>query len=476
MLFEDNLVFGEKVLGVHEEESITLEEEIKILQEEGLPPEKIVEKVLEEDLNADINVLASTLQLDKLVIGRIKGRLSRLKKRREQKEKPPEPAKEAPPEGVYKTEPDVNVILEEILKTHPDIPDKVKDEVMDWAKRRGSLDPGFVAWLLSSMRGISTTTANIVSQKYALAVQKAQQEGKIQLPMGYPMWPALPGQPQQAYPQVFPHQQQQVLQPPGQPTQPPAGPQFSPPTYGYGYPQAQQPQQDLRTIIREEFRLLYGEPKPKEPSSEQFIDIYEPVKNEEGQVIVNDKDQPIMKHFRVPVSQAGQFAPQEDQEARFLRKMKDYKDLFGSKEELTVEKIRAIIREEAPKSVETEKPITLEDVQRTASEAATSAARQVQEAHEKEDKEEKRHKEVIQAIQQSGSARAVEGYKDDSFRIVGQGLSEAAGAIKERKPVEVIIKEGGKILFGGPSEKAVEPGAGEGIIERLRKHGWVSEQ
>lgn len=463
------------MLNKHEEKpEITLEEEIKILQEQNLPKEQIVKQIFEEDFNASVDTLCKLLDMGKLDVGRIKGQISRRKKRAAEKEKPPEAAKETSPQGVYKTEPDVNAILEEILNTHPDVPAKVKDEVMDWAKRRGSLDPGFVAWLLSSMRGVSSTTANVVSQKYALALQRAQQEGKIQLPAGGLWWTMAPGQPPQSYPQVFPPPQQQGPQT----QQNPPGPQFSQPPgygYGYGYPQQGQ-QQDVRSIFREEFRLM-EERKSKEPSSEQFVDIYEPVKNEEGQVIVDEDNHPVMRHMRVPVSQAGQFAPKEDMEAKFLRKMKEYKDLFGSKEELTTEKIRAIMREEAPQS-QPEKPITPEDVQRVASEAVTAAVKQVRDEHEKEKKEDERFKRLEDTVRSTASAKTVEGYKEDSFRILGQGLHEVADTAKDRKPVEIIIKEGGRILFpgGASGEKIVEPGAGEGILQRLRNRGWVAEQ
>ena len=125
-------------MGEHEEaQKITLEEQIRILQEQGLPKEKIVERILEEDLNANIDILSQTLQMGKLDIGRIKGRLSRLKKRREEKEAP---AKEEPP-SPYKGELDVNGILQDIISKHPDISGKVRDEVMDWAERKGGLQP-----------------------------------------------------------------------------------------------------------------------------------------------------------------------------------------------------------------------------------------------------------------------------------------------------------------------------------------------
>jgi len=505
-------------LSEHEEEEITLEEQIKILQEQGLPPEKVVEEILKEDINADVNILAETLKMDKMDIGRIKGRLSSAKKRRAAKVAPgvgEKAAGEVPPEGLYKTEPDVNSILEEILSTHPDVPPKVKDEVMDWARRRGSLDPGFVAWLLSSMRGVSSTTAHVVSQKYALALQKAQMEGRIQLPSGYPLYPALPPAPQWGFPQAFPTGLPSAAMSGvgGIPSAGVGAPQYSTlPQYGvqpsaaqygaapqYGMFPPWQPPQDVRSIVREEVRAIEERLKPKEAGkeAETYVDIEEPVRLPDGRVVVGDDDRPIMRRIRVPASQAGMFAPREDAETRVLEKLKAYKDLFGgkelteekireimrgSREELTEAKIRDIIREERPpaSAAPTEKPITLEDVQKSSTEAAQKAAQSavatVLEAHEKEDHEEKRHKEVIAAIERSGSARAVEGYREDSYRILGQGMSEAAGAVRERHPLEVIIKDGGRIILGGTPEKEIEAGAGEGLLKRLKERGWVVEQ
>jgi len=472
-----------EILTEHEEEEgVTLEEQVKILQEQGLPREKIVEQIFDEDLSASVDILSNLLNMGKLDIGRIKGRISRIKKRQAEKEKPKE---EVPPEGaesVYKGELDVNSILNDILSRHPDINPKVREEVMDWAKMKGGLQPTELVYILQSMRGISSTTANIIASKYSFALNKAIQEGKLQLPPTLGVVATQSPAPPQFFMPPF-QQQQQGFQPPsfqppspGQQTQTTAGQQFGQPYgYGYGYPPAPQPQQDIRNMIREEVRL--SEERKKEPVSEQYVDIYEPVKNEEGQVIVNEEGQPIMKRIHVPVSQAAQFAPKEDTEARVLEKIERYKKIFGS--ELTESKIREIVRQEAPQPTapSVEKPVTLEDVQKVATDAASTAAQQVQETYEKKNEEERRHKEIISAIQQQGSARAVEGYKDDGFRMMGQGMSEVAKIAGDRKPIEVIIKEGGRILFpSAPGEKQVEVGAGEGILARLRNRGWVAEQ
>jgi len=453
-------------LGTHEEgPEITLEEEIRILQEQGLPPEKIVERILEEDLNADINTLADTLKLDKLVIGRIKGRLSRLKKRREEKAaQPTQGEAKAGEEPLYKGELDMTSILKDILTKHPDIPPKVVEEVCSWADF-GPIHPTQLVSLLQSFRGITATTAYIVAQKYSLALQKAQQEGKLQIPplVGGPMPATQP--PQWSFPQVMPTQQQAptISSPQLFPQQtPPYAPQQSfPPSWL---------QQDIRSIIREELR---GTKEPRE--TEQYVDIEEPVKNAEGQVVLGPDDRPIMKHMRVPASHASQLiVPREDVEMRVLAKIGKYKELFGPKEELTMEKIRGIIREEMPTPAagKEEKPITVEDVKSASSEAAETVAKQVLAAHEKEDKEERRHRELLSAVKESTSAKAVEGYKEDSFRILGQGLSEVAAVAKEKKPGEIVAT----MLAGGPSTKEVEAGAGEGLIDRLKKRGWVVEQ
>jgi len=466
------------------EEEQTLEEKIKSLRQQGRSSEEAVREIFRENLDADVNEICRITGLEKLQVGRIKGQVSRWLKRRK-KEAPAE--KGAPPETLYKTEPDVNSILEEILDTHPDIPAKVKDEVLDWAKRRGTLDPGFVAWLLSSMRGISSTTAHVVSQKYALAIQRAQMEGKIQLPSGYPLYPAQPSPaPQWGFSQAFPTGFPPSM--PGMPSSVPGAPQYGvqpgasqygttpPPPYGM-FPSWQPPQpQDVRSVVREELRAS-EERKPKEVA-EAYVDIEEPIRLPDGRVVIGEDERPIMRRLHIPASQASQLvAPTQDPETRFLEKMKLYREVFG-KEELTEAKIRQIIKEEQPPAAPTspEKSVTLEDVQKASTEAAKSAVKDVVEAYEKEDKEERRHKEVLTAIRESGSTKAVEGYRDDSYRILGHGLSETAGAIRERKPLEVVIKDGGRILFGGPPEKEVEAGAGEGLLKRLKERGWVVEQ
>ena len=77
-------------------------------------------------------------------------------------------------------------ILRRILSSHPKISDKVANEVISWAEYE-ALTPMNVAHLLSNM-DVPKGTVNIVSQKYALALQKAAKEGDAEVQMLLSSW------------------------------------------------------------------------------------------------------------------------------------------------------------------------------------------------------------------------------------------------------------------------------------------------
>jgi len=475
--------------------------------------------------------------------------------------KPLEPEKAKEGEPLYKGELDTTNILKGILTKHPDIPSKVVDEVCSWAEY-GPIHPTQLVSLLQSFRGITATTAYIVAQKYALALQKAQQEGKLQMPplVGGPMPATQP--PQWGFPTGFPQQQPPTglaqQQPPisyapqpfPQQTPFPQAPSYQPPQPWYQPQPSPQPQQDVRSIIRDELRLI-EERRPKEVN--QYVDVEEPVRDSEGKVIIGPDDRPIMKRMRLPASQAGQYQPYPlwqqrpedvgsvvkkeiddmkkyvdtkletlrpreegyveiseplrtpegkaivdsegnplvrtvrapvsqasqialggDPELRFLEKMKHYKDLFG-KEELTPEKVRSIIKEEVPKEKGVEaKPVTPEEVQKAVAEASTKAAQTVLAEVKKEDKEERRHHELLDAIQRGGESKVVEGYKQDAYRFLGQGMGEVARVAEKKEPIKIII-QGARDILAGPPPKEVEKGAREDVLSRLPPE-WVTEE
>jgi len=391
------------------------------------------------------------------------------------------------PLSPYKTEADANEILEKILKRHPDITARVRDEVMDWARLKGMLHPTELPYILSSMKGVSPQTANIIAAKYSLALQQAQQGGKI-IPYPLATAPTTPQQPWIPSPTTPTSVPPSIPRPTTTPVTTPQTPYFQQPTtptpqpYQPYQPYYQQPQlrpEDIKRMIREELRILEERLKPKE--QETYVDIEEPVRLPDGKVILGPDDRPIVKRMRVPASQASLFTHKEDTETKLLEKLKIYKELFGTKEKLSESRIREIIRQELSPTVSStkqEKPITPEDVQRAAAEAARTAVKQFISEHERERKVDERFQRLEKAIRETASARAVEGYKEDSYRILGQGLTEVASVIKERKPIEVIVREGGPLLLGTAPPKEIQAGAapGEGILERLKQRGWVAEE
>jgi hypothetical protein len=77
----------------------SLEERFKALREEGLADKEIVRRIFEENLDADIDEIQKMTGMAKLDIGRIKGQVSRWRKRAE------EGAEEAPPAEEKELEP-----------------------------------------------------------------------------------------------------------------------------------------------------------------------------------------------------------------------------------------------------------------------------------------------------------------------------------------------------------------------------------
>jgi len=549
----------------HERQLETLEEKFARLREEDLSDKEILRAVFEENLDANIDELVRITGMNKLDIGRVKGSVSRVLKRQEARKE----AEALPePPTPYKTELDATAILREILEKHPDISPKVVDEVCSWAEY-GPIHPTQLVYLLQSMRGIQSTTANIVAQKYSLALQRAQQEGRVQIPppmyspqLQQPQWGApfptpfqTPSQPQ---PQIFPYQQP-LTQPlsPLPPTQYPPSP-FAP--QPPPYPPYWSPPQDVRSVVKEEVDDMkkYVDTKLEtlRPREEQYVEVREPLRTPEGKVIVDNEGKPIVRTVKTPISQAGQYQPfppwqrpedvgsvvkreiddvkkyvdtkletlrpkEEgyveiceplrtpegevivdgegkpivrtvrapvsqasqiaggDPELRALEKLKMMKELTkteGLTAEQVAEKVRSIIREEVPKKGEVEgKIVTPEDVQKAVGEASTKAAQTVLAEVQREDKEERRHRELLNAVERSSGAKVVEGYKQDAYRFLGQGMGEVARVVEKKEPIKIIIQGARDILATGPPPKEVEEGAREGVIGRLPPE-WVAEE
>lgn len=389
---------------------------------------------------------------------------------------PPPPTVKTPKhkEGpLYKGETDANEILEEILRKHPDISDKVREEVIDWGRLKGFLQPMEVQAILQSMKGVSAVTANIIASKYSFALMKAQTEGRLMLPTIITQQPNVTPQ-NIIFPQLQPQQQptQIQIQPPIQvqpQTQQIPQPQVTPQPYQTPWvqPTIQYPQplieDRIKQMIREEMERLRAMFQPSvEKKEEEYIEIEEPLKNQEGKVIVGSDDKPIVRKLKVPISHYDKFKPQEDSEEKLLNKLKLYQEIFGFGK-LTPDDIRRIVKEELSSKTETGEKITKEEIVKIIDEITSkqvqATSEQIQrfiESHIKVEEEEKKWKNLIDTIKEEfkniASSKAVEGYQDDVIRLFGHGLSEIAGTIRERKPIEIILKEAPRLLIPQPQE------------------------
>lgn len=340
------------------------------------------------------------------------------------------------PGAVYKGEPNATGILRDILEKHPDISESIKDEILDWAELRGYIDPQAVAYLLSQMKGVSLQTASIIAQKYSLALQRAQLEGRPDGQM-----------------QMFPHFQ-------------PQQPQFQIPTQGYPqFPQAAPT--PLQPSPYTQPSMYPQQPQPTQPP----YSPYQPQPRE----ITREEISAMMSRTRDDFTKAVNEMLKEDKAEREKETLGSILAKSIERQDKLFEKIEK--GELFPKFREgAEAPPTKEEIAAMAGKAATDAAAKVVEVKSREDRENQRHRELLSAVRSSAGSQAVSGYKDDSYRFLGQGLSSMASAIQEKQPLKIVLEKAPDVLYGpaGLSKKEIVPGAGEGIIQRLRPE-WIAE-
>lgn len=333
----------------------------------------------------------------------------------------PTPPGEKP--SIYKGELDSTAILRGILESHPDISNDVMNEILSWANYQ-PLTPQSVAYLLTNMKGVASQTANIVAQKYSLALQRAQLE-------------AMPGQ-MQILPQVLPQQQQQLMGP-GQ-------------GFASRYPLMQTPQQQQPGVIQPQPFVQLQQPTgyPQIIAQPQF---QQPgVTKEDVKQMLKENREATEKETTLSVIKESQ-----EQTRKLLEKI-EKGELFPK----------------PPSS--TTPPPTKEEIAAMVDKAATDAAVKVIEVKSKEDREERRHHELLSAVK-SGSGKVVEGYREDSARILGQSIKSATDVIAGRQPIKIILEKVPELLYG-PSQlpKEIPPGAEAtpGLLGRLKPE-WISE-
>lgn len=92
--------------------------------------------------------------------------------------------------NVYRQSPEPSNILQRILESYPGLDKAVVAEIMNWVELEGSLHPMQVRHLLTQMAGVPKGAADIIPQKYTLALRKAAAEGEAEVQMTLHTWGA----------------------------------------------------------------------------------------------------------------------------------------------------------------------------------------------------------------------------------------------------------------------------------------------
>jgi len=466
----------------------SLEEKFIRLREEGIEDKEIIKKIFEENPEANVGEICQITGMDALSVGRIKGQVVRWKKLpRESDEeisKPtaPEEAEEAVPpliEGASGRERGLSdrefvaqygeegleTIKKRLLMELLEFAPGVGKPTIKWITKQWQLDIN-VRRDLNQLHNVLTTSGvkNEIAMRICNALQALEDEYADVLqapspPLGYYRRPDTRAG--QQHP-PFPRRTQPGRYDYGG---------YPLPDYGYpgyplyhGYPPYPQPPlriEDVERVIEEKLKKDASTQPPQ-----QTVTITEPARDADGKPLFDKDGNPIYRKIMGPLGQVGGVS-QEDSEMAFLRKAQGWKTLFGDKgEPLSEDRIRTIIREEGGKK---DVPITKEDISKAVQEGTAT----VLATKEKVYVDYRRHQEIIAAIQESGGSKAVEGYHQDSFRLLGQSLDSFAK--REPKATKAILDFARDLLLEEPSPKVVEPGARASIFEKVSEK-YVSEE
>lgn len=408
------------------------------------------------------------------------------------------------PPTIYKGEPDAMGILRNILEKHPDIGEAVKEEILDWARLQEFLSPQTLAYLLGQMRGVSSQTANIVAQKYSMALQKAQLEGRpgVQMPILPQVQPQQPPfqVPVQGY---LPPQYPQLQAPPISQVPPRPAPYAQPQPYPFTRPPYQQYQPTYPPYQPVPPYQPPPQPQPKGVTREDVNGMVSKVKgemiNEVGKLLRDDREEreketltQVVKDIPKQISEAIGGVKSAEEKETLAQVVKDLPTLISeamvkgkSAEELPKQIAEAVAKAmPQPPPQPPTPPVTKEEIAAMTAKAASEAAAKVVEAKAKEEAERQRHGELLSAIRSGMATQPVSGYKEDAYRFLGQGMTAAAGMATQKTPMKDILEKGPQIaqlIFGpaSPGPKEIAPGAtGAELADVVSKLDprWVKEQ
>lgn len=408
------------------------------------------------------------------------------KKEQEEAQGISHPEPEEVQESLYLEEQDPNALLKSLLTKHPGVGEKIVDEVMDWAVLYGQIQPLQLPYLLTSL-GVKQTTANIISMKYSLALQKSQANQPMfqfqgMMPQGPAQgmgWGAMPGM---GMPQNYQSQPQpQHIWTPMGPMLPPSRPEG---------------ERDSKFVTKEDLQKMMDDMKKKSEMDELKDQIKElrniiqenarsgaaasgpQVLYEEERVPIDSKGNIVspgeatsVKYRRVPIQQGVQ---QLGQDSYLMQKLNELGTNFQTLEKrMSDEKIGNLEK----KIDELNKPKT-EDPQVTAMKTAIQGyATKLDELKDELNQREKEQLADAIADLRSRLDNVSRGdFNQDSMKIVSQGLTGLANVFEKRQPVELVMRTlfPGTMLESGP-ETVVQPGQGNlAVQDALAKAGLTA--
>ena len=215
----------------------------------------------------------------------------------------------------------------------------------------------------------------------------------------------------------------------------------------------------------------------KKPQQEQTVEIWRPKTDNDGAIMTDSGGKPILERIVVPASMADRFIPREDPELAALKKIEYMRSLSApqgnpsSGEEITIEKIREVIKAEKEvltadkvssiieEKMRNQQPGVNPDMQKMqdkidaiTTELGSTKDKMTQDRFDALNKQIEEMKGLVRGI------NAGTGYKEDSMRILATSLDKATEIAKERKPLERVLET---MLPGGvpaiPPESQPQP-------------------
>lgn len=189
------------------------------------------------------------------------------------------------------------------------------------------------------------------------------------------------------------------------------------------------------------------------PKPEQNVEIWRPKIGEDGNIMADAQGKPILERISAPASMAERFMPREDPELNMLKKMEYYKTMFGppgspSGEEVTIEKVRQVIREEKEVLTADKVASIIDEKMKGQSPTVNPELSKMQTQIDELTKELQSTKDKmtqdrfdllnkkLEDMQTTIRTMSTGEFKEDGMRLLAKSMDELVTLAKERKPLE----------------------------------------